>query len=233
MGVHDIIILMKIGYCQCGCGKKTWVATYSSKTLNLVKGVPVKFATGHGKRVPRPLESAKPFKIDGVYCRLVPLTQGLHCIVDAADYKWLMQWNWSAERDHKRNEFYAGRRAYRDDGSDKISMHRLILGLTKGDTLKGDHWNGNTLDNRRKNLRVATNHQNQYNRKRPKNNTSGLTGIRYELDRRKWKVTVGVNGRPTTVGRCASKEAALQLRTATILRLRGEFARVEKLSVLT
>jgi len=42
-------------------------------------------------------------------------------------------------------------------------MHREVLGLEPGDGLAVDHINGNGLDNRRENLRIADKAQNQHN----------------------------------------------------------------------
>ncbi|MFN8470544.1 MAG: HNH endonuclease signature motif containing protein [Caldilineaceae bacterium] len=42
------------GYCQCGCGQKTWVATYTSRKAGWVKGQPVKYIGGHEKKHPIP-----------------------------------------------------------------------------------------------------------------------------------------------------------------------------------
>jgi hypothetical protein len=35
------------GFCQCGCGQKTWVATRSNSRYGWVKGKPVRFRHGH------------------------------------------------------------------------------------------------------------------------------------------------------------------------------------------
>ena len=43
------------------------------------------------------------------------------------------------------------------------SLHRMILGLPRGDKRQGDHKNGNKLDNRRTNLRIVTYAQNRQN----------------------------------------------------------------------
>jgi hypothetical protein len=39
------------GYCQCGCGARTWIATKNSEKDGWVKGQPVRFAKGHQRRV--------------------------------------------------------------------------------------------------------------------------------------------------------------------------------------
>jgi len=98
--------------------------------------------------------------------RLIPLTRGDYAIVDAADYDWLNQSKWSGTA-----AGYAVRRVNRKI----IHMHRLILGLTG--KINGDHWNGDTRDNRRINLRRRTQWRNSQNAKVGRNNTSGCTGV--------------------------------------------------------
>lgn len=37
------------GFCQCGCGRKTWIATKDNPRWGHVKGEPVPYARGHGR----------------------------------------------------------------------------------------------------------------------------------------------------------------------------------------
>jgi hypothetical protein len=60
-------------------------------------------------------------------------------------------------------------------------MHRLILGIPNSEV---DHVNGNPLDNRRVNLRLATRAQNSANTRSRKNTTSKYKGV-YWIDLRK------------------------------------------------
>lgn len=57
-----------------------------------------------------------------------------------------------------------------------------------------DHINGIRDDNRIDNLRIASNAQNQCNRKKPKNNTSGVKGVYWNKQCKKWHARCTVNG---------------------------------------
>lgn len=96
--------------------------------------------------------------------RLIPLTQGKFAIVDAADYEWLSKFKWFAYCTH-RATFYAGRGVRMGKRTKMRPMHRDILNLNDP-KIYADHKNGNGLDNRRCNLRPATNQQNQMGKKR-------------------------------------------------------------------
>lgn len=94
--------------------------------------------------------------------------QEVWTLVDAADYAWLVEFNW--------NVWWSGRArwqlyAKRNIGADRatVRMHREIL--KRADPrptfemamLHGDHENGQTLDNRRRNLRWLTPAENRQN----------------------------------------------------------------------
>lgn len=100
-------------------------------------------------------------------------THGSHTtIVDDADYerlKTLKSMTWSVVK--KRGKIYFSK-AF---GKKRIELHRWIMGEPNGKYI--DHINGNTLDNRRKNLRICTNSANLRNGSIRVNNTSGKTGV--------------------------------------------------------
>lgn len=63
-------------------------------------------------------------------------------------------------------------------------MHRLLLGVSKGEQV--DHLNRDRLDNRRSNLRVASQLENVLNTGLPSNNTSGVKGVYRHPKNPKW-----------------------------------------------
>lgn len=120
----------------------------------------------------------------------IKLSQGQYALVDNEDYEWLNQWQW-----HYNNGY-----AKRAQGKlcDNILMHRLILEAPSG--FQVDHINRNRLDNRRTNLRIATQKQNLYNKVKYKNNTSGFRGIVWYEKRKKWGAGIRFNGKRIHIG---------------------------------
>lgn len=164
-------------------------------------------------------------------CKYIPLSKGQVAIVDAADYEWLMQWKWFANSHHT-GDFYAARNLKRIKGVKRqaIKMHRAILGLESGDPRQGDHKNGNKLDNRRSNLRVASVSQNQINRIKQRNNTTGFKGVCPTTSRGSRRVRyesrISVDGRTIQLGTFATPEEAHVARCAVINKYHGDFARI-------
>jgi len=137
----------------------------------------------------------------------VPLTHGQFAIIDIADVPLVSGRNWQAVPRQNREKYYAI--------TSGISMHRHLLGVTNP-KLMVDHLNGNTLDNRRSNLRIATNSENQRNRGRAvqANNKSGVRGVFWEKQSGRWHAEIKVNGKLIRLGRFRKIEAAKAAREA-------------------
>lgn len=171
---------------------------------------------------------ALPFKMDGVYCKLIQLTKGQFAIVDARDYERLSAHKWLAWPTKPRGGFYAARYTKTEDGSlQLILMHREILGLTHGDERESDHVEPLAkTDNRRKNLRIATGQQNHCNCRKRRNNTSGFKGVSWHRHTKQFVAYIRVNGKPIFLGYRRTPEDAAQLYAEAALKHHGEFARV-------
>lgn len=93
-----------------------------------------------------------------------------YALIDPEDYDLVWNYDW-----HQNNAGYAvssvrqnGRRVY-------VRMHRLIM--NPPDDLLVDHINGNTIDNRRSNLRICNTSENVKNRVMQKRNKVGEKNI--------------------------------------------------------
>ena len=219
------------GFCHCRCGKLTNIPKKSNASCGYVRGVPTKYMWGHQGRIRPTIEEAVPFKIDGVYCRLIALTQGFYAIVWESDYKRLMQWKWFAHRSsHGKRKWYAYRNEITSDGTQFLmSMHRDVIGLTYGDELNVDHIDSDaTLDNRRSNLRIATTAENGMNRYEPSNNTSGQKGVTWVKRICKWQAQIWANGQHYYLGVFDLFSDAQQAYLDAVKRLHREFAPQER-----
>lgn len=86
-------------------------------------------------------------------------------------------------------------------------MHRFITNCPKG--LVVDHINRNPADNRRCNLRICTQFENNKNRS---NNTSGTIGVTWHSKSKKWRATIEKNGKRYELGEFKDKDKAIQAR---------------------
>lgn len=108
--------------------------------------------------------------------------------------------------------------------------HRLAWLWTHGDLpAKGeiDHINGNTLDNRIANLRLATHSQNGHNTDLRRNNKSGVKGVSWNADRSRWVASITINGKAKNLGRYDEFDDAVAARKKAEAEYHGVFAHTQ------
>lgn len=147
--------------------------------------------------------------------KTIQLTQGLTAIVDDSDYEYLNQFKWYATKN--RNCAYARRYSK----GKYISMHWDIMRYMP--MLHADHINGNGLDNRRKNLRLATISQNAMNRGVHKNNKLGVKGV-YLSKSGKYRVIIQKNEKKTHLGYFSTLKEASDAYNSAAKSLFGQYA---------
>ncbi len=106
----------------------------------------------------------------------------------------------------------------------KYKLHRVIMGFPSEQV---DHINGDKLDNRLLNLRLASNAQNQWNSKISKNNKTGFKGVWFEKSRSKYMAQIRHSGYNYCLGRFDSPEEAFLMYGTVALELFGEFAKLD------
>ena len=155
----------------------------------------------------------------------IQLSQGKTALVDDADFEYLNQWRWSAYKSGK--TFYAHRKVRINGKNRMISMHRLILGLTNR-KLFCDHQNGNGLDNRRENIRIATPSQNQSNKDAMPKSTSKFMGVSFRKDTQKWQAAISYYGNNIHLGTFVNEVDAARRYNQAAIKVHREFARLNQ-----
>lgn len=138
--------------------------------------------------------SIERFSVDNIHVpkgsKAIPLTKGKYCIIDISDYDKVKDYLWSASR--RSNNFYD---AISKSGFSKnrksILMTRLLMKVSDP-LIQVDHINGNTLDNRRCNLRLCTSLQNNQNKGAMANKTSKYKGVYKAKGVNKWRVVIQI-----------------------------------------
>jgi hypothetical protein len=125
----------------------------------------------------------------------VRLSNGGEALVDQCDYERVQaSGRWFKV---KKDGFYYVARNFKEN--ERTYLHRFITDAPKG--LVVDHINGDTLDNRRSNLRIVAHQNNMRNQAGPqKNNTSGILGVSWHKQRGKWNARIGHNGSKIHLG---------------------------------
>ena len=180
--------------------------------------------------------------------RRIKLTQGQYAIVDAWMYDELNKYQWYA---HKGKTTYYAYRAARIDEKRKsrnVKMHHEVMKLqgnfinSKSEILNPkqiqnsneqnskliiDHINGDGLDNRSANLRVATYSQNSQNRRKSRKGCgSKYKGVWLDKRTRRWRAQICFEGTKKHLGYYDDEAGAGRAYDRAAVRYHEEFAKL-------
>lgn len=161
----------------------------------------------------------------------IKLTQGMVALIDDEDFERIDEVCWCAARS---GNLYAAKRSVFDHITGQWLneyMHWWILPLKYGYTI--DHINGDELDNRRCNLRYATQQQQTMNKAKTSSKCSSkYKGVSYQKMpyqnplKKPWRASLMYNGRRQSLGFYATEEEAAQAYDRRAVKIFGEFARL-------
>ena len=156
-------------------------------------------------------------------CAVVTLTRGYEAVIDLADVPLVAGRNWSALVSKNRKAVYAVRVVTRNGKQTMLLLHRIISDAPA--EMHVDHRDGDGLNNRRDNLRVCTQAENNRNQGIRSDNTCGFKGVSLDKRINRWKAEIETNGRRRFLGHHATPEAAHAAYLAAAAVEHGEFAR--------
>ena len=137
----------------------------------------------------------------------LPLTRGRYTLIDFDDLVKVQNYKWHL---NSKRSPYAVRSTWAP--RTKVYLHRFLLDEPNGVV---DHINGDTLDNRRSNLRVVSQVENSTNRSRlSTRNTSGITGLSWDKRYKYWDTYARIDRKTIRLGCFKDKEKAIAARQA-------------------
>lgn len=191
----------------CVCGKKKAVSIdgkyYCNKHYQSVR----KYGHPYGN----PRKSTNLFTLDGETL-VIKTKKGDVFLADKEDSEIITRHSWCLSKTGY---------AVANIGGHVIKMHRFVMGVTDPQQLV-DHKNGNTFDNRKKNLRICNRTGNARNKCATRSCKSGHIGIR-KTKGDKYNVRITVNRKEIHIGNFDTLEKAIEAREKAEDNYHGEF----------
>ena len=101
-------------------------------------------------------------------------------------------------------------------------MSREIVAAPIGKVV--DHRNHDTLDNRKKNLRVCSRQENNANAQKRPGTSSRYKGVCWHAMSKKWAAQIDFNRKRCNLGLFAKEQTAARVYDAAAKKIHGEFA---------
>jgi len=154
---------------------------------------------------------------------------GYETIVDYKDYELLLKYKWYPYVNVKSNTVYAISKI----DNKTTQMHRFIL-MNHNENIENkfiDHWDHNGLNNKKKNLRICSQSQNQQNNEKPKHGkTSKYKGV-HKRKNNTFYAQITLNNKQIHIGSYDTEEKAALAYNKKAIELFGKFANLNVIKV--
>ena len=121
-------------------------------------------------------------------------------------------YTWRCFNKRKGGSYYIQTEMYINNTRVKVDLHRYLLNCVKGDGNIVDHINGDTLNNQRNNLRLASKGGNQRNSKTQCNSLTGRSGVGFHKASNKYRARIVVDDKEIYLGVFSTFEEACKVR---------------------
>ena len=119
-------------------------------------------------------------------------------IVDDEDFEKLNKFNWNVYHNSRTNKFYAKRIVKNGNKRHYEYLCYAVMPNTKG--MSVDYLNGNTLDNRKSNLRFFTIQQRAWSKGPARYGSSKFKGVSYFKRDKKWQAIIKKDKKDKYIG---------------------------------
>jgi hypothetical protein len=108
----------------------------------------------------------------------------------------------------------------------QLLLHKIIMDVGREQIV--DHIDRNPKNNKRSNLRFATRSQNNTNIKMRTDNNSGVTGVHWDKEKRKWVARINYDNKRVELGYFDKLEDAKIVRLNAEKKYHKEFTPIER-----
>lgn len=202
-------------FCQCQCQNKTVIIVKSGALLS---GAKDNCGCMTGMKISNGRKKYNKYDLSGKYGIGYTL-KNEEFYFDLEDYNKIKRHCWFI------TSYRCSYVHTRDvDTGKQISLHRLVMDVDNSEDII-DHISGNTIDNRKSNLRIVDVVLNGMNRGESVRNTSGVRGVSFRKDNNKWRVRIREDGKEVTIGHFDILMDAAIARMNAEERVYGEYGR--------
>lgn len=192
--------------CACDCGNEIEAITNA-----LTSGSVQSCGCLHKERTSATFKKYNEYDLSGEY-GIGYTSRGEEFYFDLEDYNKIKNYCWFVDS--------RGYISARYNNKQHILFHRLLF----PDSITVDHITHNIKDNRKCNLRIATQSQNNINRGIMKNNTSGVTGVYWHKKEKRWVARIRVNKKLIYLGSFVNFDDAVKARKDGEEKYFGEYS---------
>ncbi|AFM40318.1 AP2 domain-containing protein [Desulfosporosinus acidiphilus SJ4] len=153
---------------------------------------------------------------------VMTFSNGTELLIDSEEGKRVKSYNWFLNE-----KGYAWAKI----NGQRIRLHRFLINAPAD--LQVDHINNIKVDNRKSNLRLATNKENRRNEGLRKSNSTGAKGVNFDKRRKKYRAYITVDGRYIHLGYYSTIEKASIAYDHSAEQYFDEFARPNDLTTKT
>lgn len=148
----------------------------------------------------------------GTILTIMSDSHGMMCfIIDNDDVERVKQHKWLIFKAKNHDCCNAIYKYYAISSSKRVLLHRFITNAEKGRVV--DHLNGNTFDNRKRNLKLCTYSENGRNQiKHARKSPKSIMGVYYNDKRNKWYAYITIEGKRHSLGYYEDEQGAIDAR---------------------
>lgn len=203
--------------CRCDCGNLTTATTYYL-TNNMAYSCGCAYKEA-GKNIKKQSHLNK-YDLSGEYGIGWTSNKNTKFFFDLEDYEKIKSYTW---RENRRGYIETSMYNKEEHKTHSVLMHRFILDLTDINIVV-DHIHHNKTDNRKSEIRATTQANNNKNHSLQKNNTSGITGVRFDQAKQKYTASIRNNKKNVSLGLFDNFEDAVEARKKAEQKYYGEYA---------